>query len=380
MPAPIERLITASRLEEGIWTSANTPAAKCNILIGCPCFLLFAMICGGLPCVVVKVHWQLNEIQSKGMIVEVPCSGVGALPTANQFHHLQGCRYNFTYAKETSVARHMVGEFELDTKRPCNAGQAQLLKKLIPGQEVSFLGNVKSGTLQPFKSPGAVPISICILEKGSLSAGTMIEQQKVKSAFGFLMLFPSMFLCLVWCAHCAFFPQYAARSLRDGNCGFPTNHTVFPRVTTIAAIAALVSLLSHILRVILGNTAGYLVTLLVIVVALHLSFIDDLPGRLMPTSSQSDDTEANSLEEVDNATSTAATTTSAPPTANLNERYSPPTESSPLLEEGTSSQPETEPHLGEEQGRSSCDELMCAVVLGLVAGLAGFSVIAFLLT
>lgn len=136
-------------------------------MLCCGCCFCF---CGGLACLTVTavLGTQRFLTQHEALFPTIPCTGpvLGVKPP----HHLQGCE----------MKGHTLGSFNF-TEVIKHCGPYGDFFFPSDGSRASFLGDVSSGTLEPWRVPAG--LAICLIEEGSFGVPAMVKTMRKKMWF-----------------------------------------------------------------------------------------------------------------------------------------------------------------------------------------------------
>jgi len=195
----IDRLVTKERLDAGLFSSASFEVKKMMVFC-CPCYFCSAMCAGVMTLQMVSMLSMLPSLHK--YVIEVDCfrnsdAFGGDAIARDALHHLTNC--DVAKVNDSANGAYLaVGSFRVD-----EPDAIQGMRNLVPGQAISFLGNLSSGTLEEWHK--GFGWHIFFASNNSVSAATMIGQANNSTLSSMAILGVIVALSLVGSAYCLFF-------------------------------------------------------------------------------------------------------------------------------------------------------------------------------
>lgn len=230
----------------------------------CPVYCCCAVFAGILPLQIISMLSMFPSMNQ--YVVEVDCSrnsdafGGHVIPR-DALHHLTNC--DVTEIKDSANGAYfVVGSFRIDAKHEPDYDDGT---QLVPGQPISFLGNLSTGTLDEWNYD-RYGSYIFLASNNSVSAAKMIGLESNRDFIGSSILGVLVAFSLVGSASFVFFPNGPRVS-------FPCFR---PPALGVAAVTWLASVLTAFLVYTMG-WAGLFVGAAAVFACL---FVDNLDDRL----------------------------------------------------------------------------------------------------
>lgn len=236
----------------------------------CPCYCCCAMFAGLDTLIFISALTLLPSVNH--YVLEVDCSpdlfGGYAIPR-DALHHLTNC--DVAKVNDSADGAYLaVGSFRVDPHHePYEPYGSELL---VPGQSISFLGNLSSGTLREWKYDAG----IFRASKSSVSAATMIAEESLDRKVGSALCGVICALSLVGSAYFLFFFDSRDNSLRLSELRARGVPPLKARVLGLAAVTWLASAF----MVFLTSNLGFAGLSLGVAAVLGCLFLDGLEGWL----------------------------------------------------------------------------------------------------